>query len=135
MSYICIYSTKGNLETIEDIDIELDYYLFMLRESEEMEWSKLINKQTGEIIEEYHNFKTINPMFFNLNLTKKDFSETDSFVLLNKHKVKWLIYLISRYSKNKDYLIEKIERNTRKICSKKSFKDGFFYTKRSNYNR
>tara|TARA_Y100000588_G_scaffold210270_1_gene224270 strand:- start:101080 stop:101619 length:540 start_codon:yes stop_codon:yes gene_type:complete len=129
MTYICVYSKKGKLETIENIDIELDYYLLMLREGEKMEWSKLINKQTGEIIEEYHNFKIINPMFFNLNLNKKDFPETESFILLNKHKVNWFICLISRYSKNKEVLIEEIQKNTRKIHSKKSFEDGFFIPK------
>lgn len=95
---LCIFSRNQALSQNVFFEYEYDYYSFLYTHRNEIEWSKLIDIKTGETIDEYHNFKTINPNFFNLEITKEQFPNVETLLLLNQQKLMWFIEVINKYS-------------------------------------
>ncbi len=129
MSYICIYSLKDKVSMEKNFIEEDHFYLFLIREQENLEWAKLIKAETGELMEDYCSFKIIEPKFFNITLNSCDYPNIDSLLLLNGYKIKWFKDIISKYSSKKEKHLAIINKNIIKVKNKESRGSGFYIPK------
>lgn len=131
MLYICVYSSGSDYLLEENFAGIESYYLFLISNSNSIKWAKLINRESGELIEEYHSFELINPDFFNLTIKQKDYPHFGSLILIQNYKIEWLKHIVRKYSDSeitkREFL--EIDKKTIKIISKDTNKDGFFIPK------
>lgn len=106
--YEAVFSDQGIIRKGFYFFDESNYYCFLFSNINKILWSKLINVQTGEIIDSYTSLKVANPAFMNLKFNKEMFPNSDYIVLLNKQKIHWLFMIIDKYSiKTRDELPNK----------------------------
>lgn len=97
--YLCVFARNGKVNSGFAFNNEFDYFSFLYTHRKEMDWAKLIDQESGEIVDEYHNFKVVKPEYFNLKLTKEQFPNINTLLLLNKQKLLWFINIINGYTK------------------------------------
>lgn len=97
--YLCIFAMKGNVSNKFSFENEFDYLSFLFTHRKEMDWAKLIDQVSGEVVDEYNNFRVVKPEYFNLQITKELFPNVSTLLMLNKQKLIWFINIINRYTK------------------------------------
>lgn len=125
--YLCIFSMNERIVSDFAFNNDLDYLTFLFTHRKEIDWAKLIDQKTGETVDNYQNFRVVKPEYFNLRLTKEQFPNVNTLLMLNKQKLIWFINIINTYTK--DVATELNENDPLifhrvKQCSTE--KDGFF---------
>lgn len=107
MIYFCILKTKDQKITDFYFDKEIDYYTFLFANRKDVEWAKLINNYSGEIIDSYTSFSNLHPDILNITLPKNAFKDSEFAMLINKQKMFWFMSFINKHSvKTSQYLRE-----------------------------
>lgn len=126
MIYFCIVKTKDQMITEHHFDQEIDYYTFLFANRKEVEWAKLINNYSGEIVDSYTSFSNLHPDILNINLPPNSFKNTEYAMLINKQKMFWFMSFINRHSVETAQYLRENQFEYLTVSSRETQKDGCY---------